>query len=85
VAPRCEAYESESDIIAGKRKSARTTFIPLWPLNVYSIQFAAAGDAWVTPTCVSHCKMSDFEQRTPADPFQRASLSRYHAPSDKMI
>jgi glyoxylase-like metal-dependent hydrolase (beta-lactamase superfamily II) len=34
------AHESESDIIAGKRKSAGTTFFPQWPLKVYPIQFA---------------------------------------------
>jgi glyoxylase-like metal-dependent hydrolase (beta-lactamase superfamily II) len=34
------AHESESDIIAGKRKSPGTTFIPQWPLKVYPIQFA---------------------------------------------
>lgn len=34
------AHEAESDIIAGKRKSPGTTFIPQWPLKVYHIQFA---------------------------------------------
>jgi glyoxylase-like metal-dependent hydrolase (beta-lactamase superfamily II) len=32
------AHEAEADIIAGKRKSPGTTFVPQWPLRVYYIQ-----------------------------------------------